>query len=343
MSETLVLITGISGFIAKHCAVELLRHGYRVRGTVRSAAKAAETHATLAAHADTAKLECIVADLLADDSWDAAMHGVQAVLHVASPFPSAEPRDPNDVMRPAIDGTLRVLRSAVRARVPRFVQTSSTVAIGSGHPRDRTAPITAEDWTQIDGPGVGTYAKSKALAERAARDFVARTPGAPHFSSINPGLVLGPVLDRDIGSSGEFIQRFLQGKYPGCPRLSFPVVDVRDVAKLHRLSLESGLPSGGRYLAVSETAWFIDMMRPIKRRLGAAARKVPVIELPNFVVRLIGIVDPRARAIVGELSRHPTYDTRDTREALAIGFIPVTESAPAMAQSLVDLGLAAGA
>jgi dihydroflavonol-4-reductase len=343
MSEPLVLITGISGFIAKHCAVEMLRQGYRVRGTVRGVAKAAEVRATLAAQADVGGLDCVTADLLADDGWDAAMQGVDAVLHLASPFPSAEPRDPDDLLRPAIDGTLRVLASATRAGVARFVQTSSTVAIGYGHPRDRTAPFTAADWTQVDGPGVSSYAKSKTLAERAAREFVARTPNAPHFSSVNPGLVLGPALDRDIGSSGEFIQRFLQGKYPGCPRLCFPVVDVRDVAKMHRLALAPELPSGGRYLAVSETAWFIDMMRPIKRRLGPAARRVPVFELPDFVVRLIGLVDARARGIVGELSRHPTYDTRATRAALPIDFIPVSESAPAMAQSLVDLKLAASA
>jgi len=339
MAAKTILVTGISGFIAKHCAIELLRHGYLVRGTLRSLNKADEVRATLAKHCDCAGLEFAEADLLADRGWDAAMQGIDGVLHLASPFPLAEPKDPDELLRPAIDGTLRVLKAAVAARVPRVVQTSSMAAVAYGHPRSRTAPFTEDDWTVAEAPGVGAYTRSKTLAERAARDFIASTHPALHFSTINPGLVLGPLLDRDIGTSGETFRMFLRGKYPACPKLAFAVVDVRDVAKMHRLALESDAPSGGRYLAASGMAWFVDMMRPVKAQLGSKARRVPTTELPNFVVRLFALFDPASRLVLPELGRLFAIDNRRTRVALGITFSPVEESAPAMAQSLIDLDL----
>jgi len=340
MNDKTILLTGISGFIAKHCAVELLRHGYRVRGTVRSRAKGDRVRETLAQHADVSGLEFAAADLLSDDGWGDAARGVHGVLHVASPFPNGEPDDPDALIRPAVDGTLRVLKAALAAGVSRFVQTSSTAAVVQGHPRARTEPFTEDDWTLVESPRVGAYARSKTLAEKAARKLAEENSGAIHFSSINPGFVLGPVLDRELGTSADAILTFLKGRYPGAPRLAFPVVDVRDVARMHRLALETNEPSGGRYLAVSETAWFIDMMRPIRARLGAHARKVPRFEMPDFVVRAVGVFDRSARSIVPDLGRFTVIDNRRTRAALGVDFIPVTESAPAMAQSLVDLGLA---
>ena len=340
VENKLILITGISGFIAKHCAVELLRHGYKVRGTLRSLSKAGEVRVTLAKNAGSADIEFVEADLGSDKGWDEAAKGAYGVLHVASPFPVAQPKDENELIRPAVDGTMRVLKAAIAAGAARFVQTSSSVAVMYGHSKDRTAAFTESDWSNLDGPGISAYAKSKTLAEQAARGYVAEMKPDLHFSTVNPGFVLGPLLDRDMGTSGEVIQMFLKGKYPGCPKLSFATVDVRDIAKMHRLALETAEPSGGRYVGVSETAWFIDMMRPIKAKLGEKARKVPSRELPNFMVKLIGMFDPAARGVVPELGHFMKVDNSRTRRALDIEFIPVTESAPAMAQSLVDLGLA---
>jgi dihydroflavonol-4-reductase len=340
MTGKLILVTGISGFIAKHCAVELLRRGYRVRGTLRSLAKADEVSATLARHADKAEISFVEADLLSDKGWDEAVMGAYGVLHVASPFPVAQPKDESELIRPAVDGTMRVLSAAIASGVARFVQTSSSVAVMYGHSSERSAAFTEDDWSNLDGPGISAYAKSKTLAERAAREHIAREKPDLHYSTINPGFVLGPLLDRDMGASVEVIQMFLKGKYPGCPKLSFATVDVRDIARMHRLALETTEPSGGRYVGVAETSWFIDMMRPIKAKLGEAARKVPARELPNFMIRLIGVFDPAARGIVPELGHFVKVDNSRTRTALALEFIPVTESAPAMAQSLVDLGLA---
>jgi dihydroflavonol-4-reductase len=335
-----VLITGISGFIAKHCALELLNAGYQVRGTVRSADARDAVRTTLAKHADPAALEFVEADLLADEHWSAAVEGCSAVLHVASPFPSSQPKDENILIGPAVDGTLRVLRAAVAAGVQRFVQTSSTVAIMYGHPRERTAPYTEADWTNLDDPGVTAYAKSKTLAERAARDLVEKDRPDLHYASVNPGFVLGPALDPDVGASAEIIQMFLKGKYPACPRISFPCVDVRDVAKMHRLALETGAPSGGRYLAVSESIWMLDMARAIRASLGPFARKVPTRPMPDLLRRMIAIFDPVARQAVHDLGRWYGVDNSQTRRVLKMEFIPASKAATDMADSLVRLGLA---
>jgi dihydroflavonol-4-reductase len=339
MSTAPVLITGISGFIAKHCAVELLNAGYRVRGTVRSAGAREAVRATLGQHADVGGLEFVEADLLSDDRWAKAVEGCSGVLHVASPFPSRQPKDENELIRPAVDGTLRVLRAASAAGVPRFVQTSSTVAIMYGHAPARTAPYTEADWTIVESPGVTAYAKSKTLAERAAREFIAGDRDGPRYASVNPGLVLGPALDRDVGTSADLIGRFMKGKYPGCPRLSMPMVDVRDVARMHRLALEVDQPSGARYLAVAESMWMVDMARAIREALGRVASKVPTRVLPDWAVKLVALFDSMARQTVPDLGRWYGMDNSQTRRALGIEFIPAGKAAVATAESLVKLGL----
>ena len=340
MTTDRVLITGISGFIAKHCAVEMLNTGYRVRGTVRSAGAGDKVRATLGQHANASALEFVEADLCEDNHWPRAVKDCSAVLHVASPFPSTQPKDENVLIRPAVDGSLRVLRAAAAAGVHRFVQTSSTVAIMYGHPRDRTTPYTEADWTLLDSPGITAYAKSKTLAERAAREFMAGDRSGMRYASVNPGFVLGPALDRDVGASAEIIQMFLKGKYPGCPRLSFPCVDVRDVARAHRLALEADGTSGARHLAVSESIWMLDMATAIRSALGPAARKVPSRKLPDWALKLVAVFDPVARQAVPDLGRWYGFDNSRTRQALGMSFTPAGDAAAAMAESLIRLGLA---
>jgi dihydroflavonol-4-reductase len=337
--QQLVLVSGISGFIARHCAVDLLNAGYAVRGTVRSLQRAAEVKDSLAQHADVARLEFVAADLESDAGWDAAAAGCAHVLHVASPFPARQPRDEQDLVRPAVQGTLRVLRAAIGAGAQRFVQTSSMAAVVYGHPPERTAPFTEADWTRVDQPGVTAYTKSKTLAERAARELVERERPALHYSSVNPGLVLGPALDRDLGTSADLIRMFLKGKYPGAPRMSIPVVDVRDVARMHRLALETAAPSGGRFLGSADCLWLLQIAAAIRDELGPAARRVPTRELPDWAVRLAGLFDPAARLAVPELGKQVRVDNSATRRALGIEFIPAPEAAAAMARSLIDLKL----
>jgi dihydroflavonol-4-reductase len=340
MARPTVLITGISGFIARHCAVEMLNAGYAVRGTMRSLQRSAEVTASFSRHADVSRLGFAPADLESDEGWDAAVAGCDHVLHVASPFPARQPRDEQQLIRPAVQGTLRVLRAAAGAGVRRLVQTSSMAAVMYGHPRERTAPFTEADWTQVETPGVTAYTKSKTLAERAARDFVAKEGARLHYASVNPGLVLGPALDRDIGTSAEIVQMMLRGKYPGAPRMAIPCIDVRDVARMHRLALEVDVPSGGRYLGSADCLWMIDIARAIRAGVGEAARRVPSRELPDWAVRLAALFDPGARLAVPELGKSLRVDTSHTRRALGFEFIPADEAAAAMARSLLELGLA---
>ncbi|MFW2389994.1 MAG: SDR family oxidoreductase [Polyangiales bacterium] len=339
MPKGTVLITGVSGFIANHCAVELLDAGYDLRGTVRSLARSDKVREVIGKHADASRLDFVEADLESDAGWRDAVSGCTHVLHVASPFPATQPKDEQVLIRPAVEGTLRVLRAANDAGVQRFVQTSSMAAVQYGHPDNRTAPYTEADWTEVDAPGVTPYAKSKTLAERAARDFVDQQGAGLHYSSVNPGFVLGPVLDPEIRVSAEIIEMFLRGKYPGTPRVAFACVDVRDVARMHRLALEADVPSGGRYLSTAGSLWMVEIGQAIRAQLGEAARKVPRRNLPDWVVRLVGLFDPTARQIIPELGREVPVDDTWTRETLQMTYIPATDAAVAMARSLIDLGV----
>lgn len=340
MDKPTILLTGISGFIAKHCAVELLNAGYGVRGTVRSLGKSAEVRESLGRHAPVSRLEFVQADLTADAGWDAAVRGCEHVVHVASPFPARPPKHDDELIRPAVDGTLRVMRAAAEGGVRRFVQTSSMVAVMYGHPRTRTEPFTEDDWTRVESPDVTAYGRSKTLAERAAREFAAREGAALHYASVNPGFVLGPALDRDIGTSAAVIQMFLKGKYPGVPRLMIPCVDVRDVARMHRLALETSAPSGGRYLCAAEVLSFLEMSLAIREKLGAEARRSPTRELPDWAIKLVALFDGAARQAVPDLGRPMHVDNSRTVRTLGMKFIPAREAAVAMARSLLDLHLA---
>lgn len=338
MAKT-VLVTGISGFVAKHTALEFLRAGYKVRGTVRSKAKGDRVIETLGRHADASGVKIFEAELSSDAGWEEAVTGCDCVAHVASPFPLAQPKDENELIKPAVEGTLRVLRAARKAGVKRFVQTSSLVAVMYGHPHDKMV-FNEDDWSVLNGAGMSPYNKSKTLAEKAARDFVAEEGGDMHFATVNPGLVLGPALDAEIGASLELVQMFLAGKFPGAPRVVMPCVDVRDIAKMHLLATETGEPSGGRYLGCAAAPWLIDISRALKKGLGNKARKTPKFELPDLVVKIVAIFDPVARLSVPELGLARSVDNSRTKKALGIEFIPVEKAAVASGESLIEFGLA---
>ena len=233
MSDEMVLVTGGSGFVGSHCILTLLNAGYRVRTTVRSLAKEPEVRRMLAtAGADPGEeLSFVAADLGSDDGWPQAVAGCRYVLHVASPFPGRQPKDENDLIVPAREGALRVLRAARDAGVKRLVLTSSFAAIGYGTPAKDT-PYTEADWTDPTGR-VSAYVKSKTLAERAAWDFIDREGGDLELAVVNPVGILGPVLGRNLSTSIELVRRLLSGSLPGLPKTSFGLVDVRDVADLH--------------------------------------------------------------------------------------------------------------
>jgi nucleoside-diphosphate-sugar epimerase len=341
MSDGLVLVTGGSGFIGAHCIIQLLDAGYRVRTTVRNLKREAEVRATLEANGAEVgdKLSFVAADLESDAGWPEAVAGCDYVLHVASPFPASAPKHEDEIIKPAREGALRVLRAAKAAGVKRVVLTSSFAAIGYGHPpMDR--PFTEEDWSVIDGGDMRAYAKSKTLAERAAWDFIKAEGGAMELSVVNPVGVLGPVLGADYSTSILIVQKLLDGAMPGCPRFSFGIVDVRDVADLHLRAMVRPEAAGERFLAVAGK--FLTMREialVLRDRMGAAARRVPTKELPDFLVRLAALADPAVAQIVPELGKTKNASNAKAKRVLDWNPRSNEEAIVACAESLIRLGL----
>jgi nucleoside-diphosphate-sugar epimerase len=315
MSER-VLVTGGSGYLGSHCIVSLLRQGHAVRTTVRSSAKADEVRRLVRRGGqDPDTLEVAVADLTSDGGWSEAVAGCSRVLHVASPFPLGVPKDPNELIVPAREGTVRVLRAAADAGVARVVVTSSFAAVGYGHPA-MGRPFTEEDWTELDGPRpVAPYPRSKTIAERAAWDFAAQHPRL-ELAVVNPVGILGPPLGTDIGTSVAMVSRLLDGM-PGVPDVRMGLVDVRDVADLHVLAMTHPEAAGERFLAVcGRFVTFAEVAQILRTELGERARKVPTRVLPHWVVRLVGRFDPG----VGQLATELGLD-RDATSAKAMAVL----------------------
>ena len=318
-----VLVSGGSGYIAGYLIRQLVAEGWTVRRVLA---------------VDNAKLSFFAADLENDAGWAEAMAGCSHVAHVASPFPATAPKHDDELIVPAREGALRALRAAKDAGVRRFVMTSSSAAVGYGHEGiDR--PFTEADWTNVDGPNVYAYVKSKTIAERAARDWVAREGNGIEFCTVNPSLVLGPVLSADMSTSVEAVKKLLDGSVPGLPNLSFPAVDVRDIADLHVRALTAPDMAGERFIGSGPTVTMADMAAVLRARLGNEARKVPTMRLPDFLVRIAAMFDPVMRQVTGELSKPKAMDAGHALAKLGWKTRPIEESVVDTARSLFDLGI----
>jgi nucleoside-diphosphate-sugar epimerase len=335
-----VLVTGGSGFIAGHCVLQLLAAGYAVRATLRNASREAEVRATLrtAGATDPARLSFATADLGADTGWADAVQGCRYVLHVASPLPAGVPRHEDELIVPAREGTLRVLRAARDAGAKRVVLTSSFAAIGYSHPPQQ-APFDESSWTNLEGGQLTAYVKSKTLAERAAWDFMSREGGALELTAVNPVGVFGPALGSDISASLEILRRMLSGGMPACPRLHFGAVDVRDVADLHMRAMTDPAARGERFLAVSGPNFsLLQIARTLRQNLGPAARRVPRHEVPDWMVKLLAACGSRlAAAAAPELGKNKQASSEKAQRLL--GWRPRTgeESIIAAGESLLRL------
>jgi nucleoside-diphosphate-sugar epimerase len=334
---TRVLVTGGSGFIASHCILGLLAAGHRVRTTVRNLRREPEVRAMLEHRGDDPDLTFRAAALERDEGWREAVDGVEYVLHVASPFPARSPRHEDELVVPAREGTLRVLRAAHAAGVRRVVITSSFAAIGYGH-RPQQAPFDETYWSNLEGP-VAAYVKSKTLAERAAWQFIAEEGEGLELAVINPVAVLGPVLGHDYSTSIELVKRMLNGGMPAAPRLVFGVVDVRDVAALHLKAMSDPAAKGERFLAAAgDFMWLLDIARVLRARLGVNARWAPTRTLPDWVLRLTAIVSPTVRELLPELGK--TKNGTHDKAARLLGWTPRSneDAIMATAESLLRLG-----
>jgi len=333
MAQT-VLVTGGTGFIAGWCIVELLRRGASVRASVRSLARESSVRAALAATGvSTDSLTFVVADLTRDEGWDAAMAGCDAVLHVASPLGARTSGSADDLIVPARDGTLRVLRAATKAGVGRVVMTSAAAAARPPQGSDRVADETV--WTDTAGRKFDPYRLSKILAERAAWDFMAAHAGRTAFTTILPGAVFGPVLRKDKLGSVQVIERLLKGQPPGIPRLGFSIVDVRDLADLHVRAMSSPAAAGERFLAVGDFLWMKDIASTLRARLGERAARVPTRGLPDAAVRLIALFVPQLRMLAADLGRENRSTSEKARRLLGFAPRPAATTVVDCAESLL--------
>lgn len=338
--NTLVLVTGASGFIAGHCLQALLAEGYRVRGTVRSLSNQAKVQ-----HLETIApgVELVEADLASDAGWAEALNGATYVLHVASPFPSVIPDDENELIRPAVDGTLRVLREAAKTNgaVKRVVVTSSVAAVAYGHAQKQGHTYTEADWS--DPAGCQPYPKSKTLAELAAWDFMKELAPEQQFelAVICPGFVAGPLVSKADGTSAEVIRRLLNRDMPACPRLGWAMVDVRDLAQAHLLAMTRPEAAGQRYICAGEHIWLRDIARLLAEEFQPRGYKVPTGHLPYFALWLASRFDKGLRLTLDSIGRQESVSSAKAKRELGWSQRPYRETMIAMGNSAIDLGLVA--
>lgn len=326
-----ILLTGVSGFIAKRIAYDLLQKGYHVRGSLRSMDRADEVRAAVQDPGD-GRLTFVELDLTRDAGWDAAVTGCQAILHTASPFPLASPKNEEDLIRPAVDGTRRALKAERMAGVNRVVLTSSMVAILYAE-RPAGYAATAADWTDVTHKSASAYIKSKTLAEQAAWDFVKRNPEM-QLTTVNPGLVCGTPMDNRFGTSLELIQRVMSGKDPMLPDIPIPVVDIEDVSALHIMALERPDTIGQRIMATDDV-----LRMPAIGALLAATypkRKIATKPAPRFLLKALAMFDTSLKTAMPQVGLPMQIDTRATTEGLGYRFVPSDTAIQRSAEAVIS-------
>ena len=337
-----VLVTGGSGYVGAWMIVALLQRGYRVRATLRSLARADAVRGAVAKEVDPQdRLSFCVADLLGDAGWPQAVEGCEFIVHVASPMGQGMPKG-TDLVSPAREGTLRILRAAAAAGVRRTVITSSTVAaqppLVSG--QSTATPLDENAWTDPAEKGLSEYARSKTLAERAAWEFAEHSAGRMTLATVLPGMILGPVLAQSVSGSVELVSRMLTGRFPALPRIGFNTVDVRDLGDLHLRAMEAPEAAGQRFLAVSDFLWMADTARILREHLGARAGKVPTRRLPDFVLRLMALFSWDARFMAALLGVRREFSIAKAQTLLGWQPRPAAQAVRDCADSLVQQALA---
>ena len=333
-----VLVTGGSGFLGGWCLVELLRRGYRARATVRDLAREQEVRTNIGSQVEVGDdLTVLEADLNEDRGWAEATEGCEYVLHVASPFPPVQPKDPDELIAPARDGTLRVLRASVAAGVKRIVVTSSVAAVRNAGAADsrQDRELTEADWTDPDNPHLTPYTRSKTIAELAAWEYMRGQGAEDRLVTVQPGAIIGPVLGRDRSYSLQAVERMLSGRMPGLPALGFSFIDVRDVAALEVEAMTAPQAAGQRLIAAGQFLWLSQVAAILREQLGPAAAKVPRRRVPSVAVRLLARFDPELRSVAGDLGRKTTYSLDNARRRVGWAPRPVEESIVDCARSLL--------
>lgn len=335
-SHQKVLVTGGTGFVAIHSILQLLNRGYQVRTTVRSLNSRDKIFEMLknGGITDFSQLEFIETDLTSDKNWNEAMIGCQYVLHIASPIFLRLPKNEDEMIRPAVDGTLRVLKAARDSGVKRVVMTSNFGAVGYSH-KEKNSLITEESWTDPNEKGLSTYNKSKVLAEKAAWDFIEKKGGALELSVINPMGIFGPSLNEDLSSGFELLKKLLDGSMKAIPDIRLGIVDVRDVAELHILAMEKPQAKGERFLALSGgTMSLMEIVKLLKEKMPYVTTKAPAKSLPTFIIRLSSIFNDQAKAILPLVGINRNASNKKAKTIL--GWVPRTNE-EAVTASVISL------
>ncbi len=320
-NQSTVLVTGGSGYLAGWMTVRLLQQGYRVRTTVRSLSRESAVRQAVAGQVDPGtRLSFAAADLLEDRGWDEAVQGCDYVIHVASPMGQGKPKA--DLVRPAREGTIRLLKAARNADVRRVVLTSSTVTAKRSLKQGEanSAPADENTWTDPKQAGLNEYDRSKTLAERAAWEFAKQTSSTETLTAILPGMILGPMMTRNISGSVEVVSRMLQGRVPALPNVGFSIVGVHDLADLHIRAMLAPEAAGQRFIGVGDFLWMTDIAKLLRDNFGQQASKVPMRRLPNFIVRFAGLFQQEAGFMAALLGKRTEFDV--SKAARLLGWHP---------------------
>ena len=338
-TSTKILVTGANGFIGLHTVLHFLKAGYDVSATVRTKEQGENVRQTLSKHTETQNLEFVYADLLSDEGWDQAVAGCDFVLHVASPFPAEAPKDENELIRPAREGTLRVLRAAQKAGVKRVVLVSSTAAVLSGHERENRE-FSESDWTDISKTDYA-YAKSKTLAEQAAWEFIRSTQNKSGMElvSINPSNVFGPVLDNRHHTSTEWFGTLLRREIPGLSRTQLNLVDVRDVVGMIEKAMITPDAAGKRFIANGASIQVQEFALILDRNFASRGYRVPTRILPDWLIRFFAIFVPKTKPVVDALGWTHSLSTEQARSILGWQPRPYEGTILAMAESMMEQGM----
>ena len=330
-----VLVTGASGFIGLHCIAQLLQAGYQVKGSLRSRARESEIRNALSKVVNAEnRLEICELDLLKDDGWDDAVSGCDYVMHVASPLLDREPKDQDEIIRPAHEGLMRAIKSSVRNKVKRFVMTSSFSAIGYGHVKD---VFDESHWTDTTQK-IGAYNKSKAIAEKAMWDYLDSLKDEEKIEAvaINPTLVIGASLSDDVGTSNIFLQKMLDGSYPVVPKVHFGYVTVKDTAKAHVAAMTHPHASGKRFILAERCMWLYEVNKILRKH---GYKKAPIRQAPNLLMKFLALFNNEASAIAGFVGKTKFTNSENAKNILKFSFENVEIGILEIAQQLESLGV----
>ena len=330
-----VLVTGATGFIGLHCIAQLLQAGYQVKGSLRSRAREPEIRNALSKVVNAEnRLEICELDLLKDDGWDDAVSGCDYVMHVASPLLDREPKDQDEIIRPAHEGLMRAIKSSVRNKVKRFVMTSSFSAIGYGHVKD---VFDESHWTDTTQK-IGAYNKSKAIAEKAMWDYLDSLKDEEKIEAvaINPTLVIGASLSDDVGTSNIFLQKMLDGSYPVVPKVHFGYVTVKDTAKAHVAAMTHPHASGKRFILAERCMWLYEVNKILRKH---GYKKAPIRQAPNLLMKFLALFNNEASAIAGFVGKTKFTNSENAKNILKFSFENVEVGILEIAQQLESLGV----